>query len=148
MLVYNVYGWTNGATVKLSAERTAAILQAIFSDVELQPKGPVLIVGDLNGDLDSFKILKSKLEENWVNIGSQAHQWGNTKDDYTCRAPFANSPSIRDYAIANIAGPSLSLKSKEIRKKLALHKKAPISMKSCGASWRNASVMQIARKPR
>ncbi len=54
VLIYNVYGWTSAAKNKGQAQRTDDILDMIFSDVQQQPKGPVFIAGDLNGDVGSF----------------------------------------------------------------------------------------------
>ena len=50
ILIYNIYGWTNANHCKWAASRTNALIQAILSDMAMQPSGPMFVVGDLNGD--------------------------------------------------------------------------------------------------
>ena len=101
ILFYNVYGYTGAAKDKKAANRTNDILEAIFEDQEQQPKGPAFIVGDLNGDQDTFPALSDKLQEGWLNVGAQESRWGKQANDYTCRAPNATNPTIRDYIVSN-----------------------------------------------
>ncbi len=68
------------------------MLEAVFEDYEMQPKGPVLLAGDLNGENYSFDVLKEYLQLGWVDIGQHASQWGGVNCDYTCIAPNANVP--------------------------------------------------------
>ena len=99
--VYNLYGWTNGNLNSEAATRTDSLIQAILSDVSLQPRGPVLIVGDLNGDPATFPSLKEALATNtFIDVGAQAHQWGSPSGDYTCRAHGTHQPTRRDYVFA------------------------------------------------
>ena len=46
VLVYNIYAWTNGNHNKTAAHRTNDMLAAIFDDIDKQPTGPVLVMGD------------------------------------------------------------------------------------------------------
>ena len=46
-LVY-IYGFTGGETNKEAANRTNDIIKLILEDAKQQPRGPMLIVGDLN----------------------------------------------------------------------------------------------------
>ena len=101
ILVYNLYGWTNANTDKAAAKRTGALLQAILDDMAMQPQGPAMIVGDLNGDTHTFPILQQALGNHLlIDVGAQASQWGQQDSDYTCSAPGTNAPTRRDYVFA------------------------------------------------
>ncbi len=104
LLIYNIHGWTNGATDKQAASRTEDVLQAIFQDAELQPAGPMILTGDINGDETSFQSLIDCKKKGWISLNSQAQQWGHVANDYTCIAPNAKSPSIRDFVFCTPPG--------------------------------------------
>ena len=102
LLVYNFYGWTNTAKDKEAAGRTNAMMEWILEDIELQPAGPVMIVGDINGNLSDFKALQEAVQRgSLLDVGAHAQRWGRTPNDYTCKAPGAKQPSRRDYILAN-----------------------------------------------
>ena len=87
ILIYNIYGWTGANHHKEAARRTSSILDAIMSDMQMQPPGPMLIMGDLNGDPATFPILTQQQEQgNLLDVGEQAQQWGQPKAAYTCKA--------------------------------------------------------------
>ena len=70
------------------AERTNDLLSAVLDDIKLQPPGPVLIVGDLNGDLANFKCLQKYFEKkDLIDVGGQTQRWNRQEPDFTCRAP-------------------------------------------------------------
>ena len=48
--IYNIYGWTNANYSSEAQQRTSGMLEAILQDMDLQPPGPMYIMGDLNGD--------------------------------------------------------------------------------------------------
>ena len=101
ILIYNIYGWTNANCNKEAAARTNNMLQAILDDMGLQPAGPRLVVGDLNGDPPTFQTLQQALDTNQlIDVGSQAHRWKEVANDYTCRAPGTKEPTRRDYLFA------------------------------------------------
>ena len=102
VLIYNIYGWTNAAKDKAAASRTNNMIEMILDDIGHQPPGPVLIVGDLNGDPPNFKALHEALQEgDLIDVGAQAGQWGRPPHEYTCKAPGAKKPSRRDFVFAN-----------------------------------------------
>ena len=102
ILIYNIYGWVGTTNSKEAARRTSAMLDAILSDMQQQPPGPMLILGDLNGDPETFPILTQQLEQgNILDVGKQAHQWGQPSAAYTCKAKNAKKPTRRDYIFAN-----------------------------------------------
>ena len=96
-----MYGYTGAAEDKKTANRTNDILEAIFEDQEQQPKGPAFIVGDLNGDQDTFPALSDKLQEGCLTVGAQESRWGKQANDYTCRAQNATNPKFKDYIVSN-----------------------------------------------
>ena len=102
VLVYNLYGWTNGNTCKEASDRTNSLFQAILEDIALQPPGPVLVMGDINGDPDTFPDLQQAIcTHSLLDVGAQAHRWGQVASDYTCRAQGTKQPTRRDYIFAN-----------------------------------------------
>ena len=102
LLVYNLYGWTNGNTCREAAARTNSLIQAILEDMALQPPGPMLVLGDINGDPATFHDLQQALNKHTLlDVGAQAQQWGEVPCDYTCRAQGTHRPTRRDYIFAN-----------------------------------------------
>ena len=103
-LVYNFYGWTNGNHSKEAAARTNSMVEAALEDMALQPPGPRFLLGDLNGDPATFPALQQALDTNLLlDVGAQAHAWGEVTNDYTCRAQGAKQPTRRDYIFATPA---------------------------------------------
>ena len=93
-------------------------VQAILADLEAQPPGPALIVGDFNADMSSLASMSGALERGvLLDVGYHANRWGQPAAEPTCRAPGAAQPTRRDYVIANpdafrlIAGFSLDNQS-------------------------------------
>ena len=87
ILIYNIYGWTGANNNKEAARRTTTMLETILSDIQKQPPGPILIMGDLNGDPETFHILTQQQEQgNLLDVGKLAHQWGQPSTAYTCKA--------------------------------------------------------------
>ena len=81
VLVYNLYGWTNAAKDKNAANRTNDMLEAIIDDMEKQPPGPTLVLGDLNGDVGNFKILQEVVKDGTlIDVGAQAERWGESSE--------------------------------------------------------------------
>ena len=100
-MIYNMYGWTNANLNKEAAARTNALIAAVFEDMILQPPGPKIIVGDLNGDPPSFADLQQALTTHQViDVGSQASTWDEVACDYTCRAQGTKEPTRRDCIFA------------------------------------------------
>ena len=63
-------------------------------------KGPYYLL--LNGDEDTFPILNQhKQQGTLIDVGAQAHKWGQPPKDYTCIANNTKVPSRRDYVYAN-----------------------------------------------
>ena len=102
ILIYNIYGWTNAAKDKAAAARTNAMIEYILEDMAHRPQGPMMIVGDLNGDTQNFRAVQEALQtQELLDVGAHASKWGSTPADYTCKAPGARKPTRRDYILAN-----------------------------------------------
>ena len=102
ILIYNVYGWPNAATCKEARARSSDLLDTILEDMHLQPPGPMLILGDFNGNLHNFSGISTELAQGGlVDVGAQAARYGTTPADYTCTAHHAATPTRRDYLLAN-----------------------------------------------
>ena len=77
MVLYVLYGWTGASEpgskrARDQAQRTDALLMAVHADVTHRPRGPVLITGDLNGDLSAFTSFAPLLagpERKYTDIG-------------------------------------------------------------------------------
>ncbi len=108
VIIYTVYGWTNGLGDAEAAARTDDLLSLICADMDLQEEGPKLVVGDLNGPLEAFigfhmSIKSGKL----VDIGAIASAFGGVDGDTTCKANSKSKATRRDYIIANKAAEDL-----------------------------------------
>ena len=100
--VFNLYGWTGAHQNTRQAKRTDRLLQAIQDEVHQQPGGPTFIVGDLNGDPSDFKHLVDMLNnDGWLDVGANAHLWGQPQSVPTCTAPNTTTATRRDYVFAN-----------------------------------------------
>ena len=59
-------------------------------------------MGDFNCTLSNiFEISKDIENLELIDVGSQAGKFGNKKDDYTCLAHGAKTPTRRDYVLAD-----------------------------------------------
>ena len=78
------------------------MINAIIEEIQLQPRGPACIVGDLNGNPSDFKAIQGLLQySGWTDIGARADIWGKPISEYTCVAPNTTAPTRRDYVFAN-----------------------------------------------
>ena len=109
ILIYAIYGYTNGDACPESAARTDDIIALCFSDSELRPYGPKLITGDLNASVGNLPHLEEAIKEGqWVDIGARATVYGAEKDNQpTCKATSESIATRKDYAIANEAAEQL-----------------------------------------
>ena len=102
LMVYVVYGVTNGDTCPKAKQTTNAIIDAILDDIKLQPKGPKVVVGDLNASVVSLPLLQEcVLKGELIDIGAIASDFGGTNCECTCRANTKSRETRRDYVFAN-----------------------------------------------
>ena len=77
VLVYNIYGVTNGDHCPKAREATNSILAAVLDDMTLQPKGPKLIVGDFNASIETLTPLAHAIEQGTMHdVGANASKYG------------------------------------------------------------------------
>ena len=84
------------------ADATNALLKTAHQELDAQPKGPKLVVGDLNADPGNLPFLQTMCQvDGWTDLGEQAQIWGGTPSEYTCLGHNAKNPTRNDYMIAN-----------------------------------------------
>ena len=96
-----VYGKTGGAVDREAAATTDAVLRAIRGELAEHPVVPTFILGDLNGDPDSFdeySTLTSELA--WTDLGHCGGICASKADQPTCFAANGGA-NRRDYCLAN-----------------------------------------------
>ena len=98
----NVYGWAGGIKGSKEAARTDDIITIVRMQFDKMPKGPELICGDLNGNLEaapsSIELIK---EEGWTDIGNDEALCGGRPGQHTCQANADVKESRIDYIITN-----------------------------------------------
>ena len=100
--VFNIYGYSGGAKCKPRAAKTNALLDAIYAEITEMPRGPIAIVGDYNGDPDSFRTLQLLLnKEGWTDYGAVAERWNQPNCMHTCVTSNCKTPTRRDYICGN-----------------------------------------------
>ena len=68
----------------------------------MQEVGPKMIVGDLNGDLESLPIIQHLINDRgWVDLGSQEQLCGGTAEEPTCNVNAKCKESRRDFILVN-----------------------------------------------
>ena len=74
----------------------------VWNEMQQAPDSPIIIVGDLScnmEDLCQFNALVS--DGTFVDLGARASIWGRPTHEPTCQAHNADSPTRRDYILAN-----------------------------------------------
>ena len=100
--VGNIYGWTGGVKGSKAADRTNDLLAIIANEFDMQEVGPKMIVGDLNGDLESLPIIQHLINDRgWVDLGSQEQLCGGTAEEPTCNVNAKCKESRRDFILVN-----------------------------------------------
>ena len=103
LMVANCYGWSGGVPHSIAASRTNDLLGTVIAEFDVQPHGPKLILGDLNGDIPSFSPLYAAVQaEDYIDIGTFPG-FGSTLAQATCHMAQHNSHTRRDYSFANPA---------------------------------------------
>ena len=94
---YCLYGFTNGHKVKAQAALTDQFFLAIRDEISVQPKGPVLIAGDFNADVQDLPTLQTFIQDmHYVDIGAVADTFGGKVAEPTCLAANSDAPTRRD----------------------------------------------------
>ena len=65
-------------------------------------ENPVILLGDIKCDTNDCQIIRDWLEvDSWVDLGHNAHIWGQERDEATCLAPGASVATRRDFVFTN-----------------------------------------------
>ena len=100
--VYNLYDYTGGSKNPANAGKTNQLLRAILLEIEAPPKGPTLIVGDVNADIDSTPVLQNVVEAGlFIDVGAHADVFGQIPNQPTCMARNATKPTRRDFVFSS-----------------------------------------------
>ena len=95
--IFNVYGISGGAHDPKKAKGTSRILRACIQEAFHFAANPKLLIGDLNGDFDSFPELQTLCESmGWQDLNAIASTWGQQTNMPTCRTAQSHQPTIRD----------------------------------------------------
>ena len=101
----NIYGWTGGVQGSVAAGRTNDLIKIALNELALQPEGPQLICGDINGDTCNFACLHALLEDGGLlDLGASQQLTQKDLPDYTCQAKLGGRETRRDYIFTNPAG--------------------------------------------
>ena len=93
---------TNGHKIKTQAALTDIIFRAIKDEIAVQPKGPVLIAGDFNADVQDLPTLQTLIHDmHYVDIGAVADTLGGQVAEPTCLAANSDAPTRRDFMIVS-----------------------------------------------
>ena len=108
VMVYICYGYIGGTTDKNACNQINEYLQCICDDMQLQPPGPKLIVGDLNASIEKLWVLKDLVDQGALfDIGAIAAKYGGVDAQVTCKAHNTEKETRRDYVFANKDAESL-----------------------------------------
>ena len=102
MLVAVIYGWTGAEKNNEASERTDDLCTVMLEELEQHAKGPVLVMGDLNGEPECFPTIGRMAHElGWCDLGARAEFWGGVAEQWTCRANGISKATRRDFMFAN-----------------------------------------------
>eukprot|EP00973_Karenia_brevis_P051288 7124261-Karenia_brevis.AAC.1 len=73
------------------------MLRVVFNELQTQPKGPIVIFGDLNAEPQDIPTLQAHLDQgDFVDLGTHPH-YNKGIVTNTCYAPNSVAPTRRDY---------------------------------------------------
>eukprot|EP00973_Karenia_brevis_P089777 12399424-Karenia_brevis.AAC.1 len=98
ILMFNIYGWVNGSANQSHADRTDDLMKIIHGEINAQPKMPVIICGDLIGDLANFPYLEHLVQNGTlVDVGASKINDDTIPNLHTCKPHNSNNTFRRDY---------------------------------------------------
>ena len=102
--VINLYGWTNGHSCELAAQRTNSLVIAAMGEFVHLPPLPRVMCCDLNANTTDVPAILDLLNNGWIAVGAHADIWGGTPCAPTCQAPNNKwPPTRRDFVFADAA---------------------------------------------
>lgn len=104
-VLLGLYGWSGAVGRNLAQTRTEALVQGLLTEIRGLGQIPCFLMGDLNGDIDTFPSLRQALvAELLFDVGELWARAAGTEVEGTCRAQGAARLTRRDYVFANAAG--------------------------------------------
>jgi hypothetical protein len=89
--IFNVYGHSGGSHDTRKAKLTSAILQACIAEAMHYTDLFNIMVGDINGDFDTFDELGTLVSSmGWQDLNAIADTWGQAPNQPTCRAALSD----------------------------------------------------------
>ena len=90
------------ARTQPTLQKNTHLFHAILLEISAQPKGPTLIVGDVNADIESIPILRNLIEAGlFIDVGAHADAFGQVPNQPTCVARNSTQPSRRDFVFSS-----------------------------------------------
>ena len=84
------------------AAKTNQLFHAIQLEISAQPKGPTLIVGDVNADIDCIPVLHNLVTAgHFIDVGAHADAFGQAPNQPTCMARNSTKPTRRDFVFSS-----------------------------------------------
>lgn len=101
-VVYNGYAWTGSQTRDEERNKGDIMYYEVQLDAMERKQVPILIVGDKNAHVSSYRSLQRLISEfGWCDVGTCADRWGGAKYEATCKSSATAKPTIICYITAN-----------------------------------------------
>ena len=103
--LFSIYGFVGGAEEPYAALRTAALLEAVYEELEAQAGGLAAITTGLNADVPDIDFLSDTLlgTQKWMDVGARADLWGQPREQGTCLTANSKKKKRRDYIFVHPA---------------------------------------------
>ena len=102
---YIIFVIYNEAGCSAKAKKTnEAILAAVRAETYLEQHVPTFIVGDFNAEPETYDEVKELNEEEWVDVGINAHWWQRERAQSTCQNRAGAKPSRIDAILVTRRG--------------------------------------------
>ena len=97
-----IYGWSGCHQNETAAARTNDLFVIAKHELDMQPPGLHMIMGDINGEPEDFPCLLEMLtEEGWTDTAAKASIWGGIDRQPTCHASSKAKQTRRDDIFVN-----------------------------------------------
>ena len=96
-----IYGWTGGRTNPHARERTDGLLAAAVRECACHPRGPCIILGDVNDDVAKMRCSTALHEDGWSDLGAISSKWGGLDNLGTCQTTNSLAATRNDYIFVN-----------------------------------------------
>ena len=102
ILIWNLYGWTGGATCEEAAQRSDDLFQIIKEETAQHEDVLSVIAADVNAtDTDLPTLLNLTQTDQWIDVGAVASKWGGKDNEMTCKASKISKATRIDRIFVN-----------------------------------------------